>query len=284
MNTMGLWDDTDGFYYDVLRSRDGSKRPMRVRSVVGLVPLFAVMVIEPELLARLDRFQDRVEWFVANRPEYCASVAHVARERMPANTPLLLSIVPVDRLSRVLGPVFDPAEFLADHGLRSLSRAHLEQPFELDLGSGTVRVGYEPAESHSGLFGGNSNWRGPVWMPINAMAIEALRRFHRGCPVSFTVEYPSRSATPPQQLGAVADDLARRVVGLFLEGSNGRRPVFGDIARLQEDPRWHDQLLFHEYFHGDTGDGLGASHQTGWTGLVIDLLLRDAAHVTGQVR
>ncbi len=281
MNTMGLWDDVDGFYYDVIR--DGSEtRPLRVRSVVGLVPLFAVMVIEPDLLARLDRFQDRVAWFVTNRPEFCASVSQVDGRQMRTDVPLILSIVPAERLARVLRRVLDPAEFLSDHGLRSVSRWHLEHPFELALASGVARVDYEPAESRTGLFGGNSNWRGPVWMPINALTVEALRRFDAGLGSGFSIEHPSGSANAPVSLGAVADDVTRRLVALFRDDVAGRRPAFGDVGRMQHDVRWHDQLLFHEYFHGDTGAGLGASHQTGWTGLVIDLLLRRSAQITGR--
>lgn len=283
LNAGSLWDEVDGFYYDVVRGHDGSAHPLRVRSVVGLVPLFATMVIEPGLLAGLDRFQDRVAWFVTNRPELCASVSHVAPQRLRRDVPLVLSAVPAERLPRMLHRLFDPAEFLSAHGIRSLSRAHLAHPYEATMGGVTASVGYEPAESRSGLFGGNSNWRGPVWMPMNALVVESLRRLHEGFPWML-VEHPTGGGGSPSDLGVVADEISRRVVSLFLDDADGRRPAFGDVERLQRDPRWHDQLLFHEYFHGDTGAGLGASHQTGWTGLVIDLLRRRRSHVTGRDR
>ena len=268
LNNRGLWDDVDGFYYDVLRSSDGTTTPLRVRSVVGLVPLFATMVIEPDLIAGLDRFGDRVAWFVANRPELCASVSHVSRERLRRDAPLVLSAVPLERLRRLLDRLLDPTEFLSPHGVRSLSRFHLDHPFEITLGDTTARVDYEPAESRTNLFGGNSNWRGPVWMPMNLLTIESLRRLDTG--------YPALGVAD------AAEDIRRRLLSIFVDDERGRRPASGDIALLQEDPRWHDHLLFWEYFHGDTGAGLGASHQTGWTGLVIDLLCRPTSQVTGR--
>lgn len=279
LNNRGLWDEVDGFYYDVLRRDDGTSMPLRVRSVVGLVPLFATMVIEPDLVAGLDRFGDRVAWFVANRPDLCESVSHVSPDRLRHDTPLVLSAVPPDRLRRLLSRLFDADEFLSPNGVRSLSRAHLGSPFEITLGHTTARVDYEPAESRTNLFGGNSNWRGPVWMPMNLLVIESLRRLHVGYPSLTT---PDAAGHVGADLGAAADDLTRRILALFLDDADGRRPSFGDIGLLQKDRRWHDHLLFWEYFHGDTGAGLGASHQTGWTGLVIDLLCRPTSQVTGR--
>jgi hypothetical protein len=278
LNTMGLWDETDGFYYDILRRGNGEAVPLRARSIVGLIPMFGVLAIDPTLLESLPDFHARSDWFVQHRPQFCANVAHVPAGADHHEMPLRLSVVPPDRLRRILARALDPAEFLSDHGLRALSRAHLDHPFEVDLGSGTARVDYEPAESTTATFGGNSNWRGPVWMPVNVLAVEALRRFSISLG-EFTVPHPSLG--PDANLAAVADDLAHRLIGLFRSGTDGR-PVFSAHPVLRDDPRWRDQLLFHEYFHGDTGAGLGASHQTGWTGLVIDLLLRHTAMLTAR--
>jgi hypothetical protein len=208
-------------------------------------------------------------WFVTNKPEYGDHIAHTT---VPGHADrLLLSVVDADRLKRLLSYVLDPREMLSDHGIRSLSKVYGEHPFTMDLGGQPATIDYEPAESTNYLFGGNSNWRGPVWFPLNYLLIEALDRFHHYLGEGFTVEHPVGSGRT-LTLRAVADDLARRLVSIFLPGADGRRPVFGPYDKMQTDPRWKDQLLFHEYFHGDTGAGLGASHQTGWTGLVLDLV------------
>jgi hypothetical protein len=234
-----------------------------------VVALFAVTVLNPALLARLPSFAARLRWFIDNRPDYAVHCEHVT---VPGEGDrLLLSIVDETRLRRVLSRVLDPDEMLSDHGIRSLSRFHREHPFSLELGGMTATVDYEPAESTNFLFGGNSNWRGPVWFPLNYLLILALDRFDGYFGASLTVDHPAGSGSRVR-LRSVADDLARRLVSIFLPDADGRRPVFGPYELLQRDPNWNGQLLFHEYFHGDTGAGLGASHQTGWTGLVLDLI------------
>ena len=269
METQGLWNADDGFFYDVVQFDGGDQLPVRVRSMVGVVPLFAVTVLEPELLTRLPSFARRLSWFVENKPEYAA---HVADMTVPGHAGRrLLSVVNEDQLRRVLSRCLAPDELLSDHGVRSMSMYHRDHPFSMDLGGMTASVDYEPAESTNFLFGGNSNWRGPVWFPLNYLLIEALDRFHGYFGDSLTVEHPTGSGHFIN-LHAIADDLATRLVSIFLPGSGGRRPVFGGYELFQQDPAWHDLLPFHEYFHGDTGAGLGASHQTGWTGLVLDLI------------
>ena len=273
----GLWDEEDGFYYDVLHQPDGSRLPMRARSMVGLIPLYAVMVLEPELLAKVPEFATRMKWFVDHKLHFSRACAHSAERLGRASEErTLLSVVSPERLVRILGRLSDPEEFLGDHGVRALSRWHRDHPLEVSINGIMASVDYEPGESTTGLFGGNSNWRGPVWLPVNLLVIESLRGYHDFLGDEFTVEHPVGSGQQ-RTLAEVADDLAKRLVGLFLEGADGRRPVFGGAERFQTDPDWHDLLWFSEYFHGDTGAGLGASHQTGWTGLVADLLLRGSA-------
>jgi hypothetical protein len=269
MESQGLWDEEDGFFYDVVQVDGSNQIPVRVRSMVGVVALFAVTVLDPALMARLPSFARRLSWFVENKPEFSSCVGHMT---VPgAGDRHLLSIVSPDRLQRILSRCLDPEEMLSDHGLRSVSRYHRDHPFTLDLGGHTGTVDYEPAESTNFLFGGNSNWRGPVWFPLNYLLIDSLDRYHSYLGDRFTVEHPVGSGHRAP-LREVADDLARRLVAIFLRDPAGKRPVFGGYETLQSDPRWRDQLLFHEYFHGDTGAGLGASHQTGWTGLVLDLI------------
>ncbi|HET9076816.1 MAG TPA: hypothetical protein VFN68_07780 [Acidimicrobiales bacterium] len=269
MESQGLWDDTDGYYYDVLQLDGGSAVPVRVRSMVGVVALFAVTVLDPAVLHRLPSFRRRLEWFVENKPEYAEHCSHLT---IPGQEDrLLLSVVDATRLRRVLSYCLDQDELLSPHGLRSVSRYYASHPFSMTLDGMQATIDYEPAESTNYLFGGNSNWRGPVWFPLNYLLIEALDRFHAYFGDTLQVEHPTGSGTA-MPLSAVADDLARRLTSLFLQGPDGTRPVFGGYTRMQTDPRWKDQLFFHEYFHGDTGAGLGASHQTGWTGLVLDLI------------
>src|SRR5579862_1823078 len=252
----GLWDEEDGFFYDVWVGADGNRVPFRVRSVVGLIPLFAVTVIEPDVLERLTGFQARLKWFERHRPHFGMVCPHSTtddgRER------LMLSVVGADRLVQLLSRMVDEGEFLSDHGIRGLSKWHQQHPFSGDVDGMEARVDYEPAESTTGLFGGNSNWRGPVWFPINHLVVGALLRYHNYFGPDFTIEYPTGSGQQATLL-EVADDLARRLTRLFLAGPDGRRPVHGDAERFNTDPTWHDLIPFHEYFHGDTGAGLGAS-------------------------
>ncbi|MFI5226392.1 MAG: glucosidase [Candidatus Limnocylindrales bacterium] len=264
-----LWDPVDDWFYDILHLDSGELIPLRVRSIVGLIPLLAVETLEERVLEALPEFARRLRWFLANRPALASLVASWDEPGLGRRR--LLALVHGDRLRSVLGRMLDPAEFLSDHGIRSLSRYHRDHPFVLDLAGTTSTVSYEPAESRSGLFGGNSNWRGPVWFPINYLMIEALQKFDHYYGSSFTVEDPLGSGVQVP-LGSVADDLSRRLERLFVRGPDGRRAVFGDRTILQDDPAFRDLLLFHEYFDGDTGAGLGASHQTGWTALVAKLL------------
>ena len=269
METQGLWDDADGFFYDVLQIDGGTNIPVRVRSMVGVVALFAVTVLDPALLVRLPSFARRLDWFVDNKPQYGE---HCAHSTVPGQgNRLLLSVVSPERLRDVLRYCLDSEELLSDHGLRSVSRYYRDHPFSMNLGGVEATIDYEPAESTNFLFGGNSNWRGPVWFPLNYLLIEALGRYHAYFGDSFAVELPTGSGRSVP-LDRVADELARRLVSLFLPDGAGRRPVFGGYEKMQTDPEWRELLPFHEYFHGDTGAGLGASHQTGWTGLVLDLV------------
>jgi hypothetical protein len=274
MNDMGgagieLWNQEDGFFYDVLQMSNGSVTPLRVRSLVGLVPLFAVHVLEPEHTDRLPQFQRRMRWFLRNRPDL---QDHLARERRPdGRFRRLLSLVSGDRLRRVLRYMLDETEFLSRYGIRALSRYHQDHPYVFPVDGGDRRVAYEPAESTTGLFGGNSNWRGPIWFPMNFLLIEALQRFDYFYRGAFTVECPTGSGRQ-LTLGEVAVELSHRLTRIFLRDGEGRRPVHGSATRFQDDPHWRELVLFYEYFHGDTGAGIGASHQTGWTGLVAKLL------------
>jgi hypothetical protein len=265
----GLWDEADGFFYDVLKL-DGSAIPLRGRSVVGLLPLAAVTTVGSETLAALPDFAQRVAWFQANRAEGRAVVQHTESTADAGSR--MLAIVDEQRLRRLLGAMLDPDEFLSDHGLRGLSRRHRDQPLHVDLNNVTASLDYEPAESTTGLFGGNSNWRGPVWFPINYLLIGALRVYHRYLGDAFTVPCPGAGGRE-LTLAEVADELAGRLIAIFCRSPDGTRPVFGDYQRLRDDPAWRDLIPFHEYFHGDTGAGLGASHQTGWTGLVANLII-----------
>jgi Mannosylglycerate hydrolase MGH1-like glycoside hydrolase domain len=264
-----LWDDDDGFYYDVLHLPDGTCQPLRVRSMVGLIPLFAVETLEPELLDSLKAFKQRLEWFVDHRPDLTRNVASMRTRGMEQRR--LLSVVPLDRLRRILRYMLDEREFLSPFGIRSLSRIHRDHPFVLRLDGMAHTVDYEPAESTTEFFGGNSNWRGPVWFPANFLLVEALQRFHYYLGDGFTVECPTGSGRM-LTLAEVAVELSRRLSRLFLKDAHGRRAVFGDTEVFQRDPLWSELIPFHEYFNGDTGAGVGASHQTGWTALVAKLL------------
>jgi hypothetical protein len=268
IDQQGLWDEDAGFFHDVLHAGDGRKVPLRYRSAVGLVPLYAVATLPDAVLARYPAFVARSEWFLRYRADLWPGLE---RAGVSEHGERLLALVDAGRLERILTKVFDEAEFLSAHGVRSLSAAHRDAPYTFSIDGVTAQVDYEPAESRSGMFGGNSNWRGPIWLPLNYLLVVALRRFARHH-AHLTVELPTGSGQRVT-LDQAADELTRRVVGLFRAGPDGRRPVFGGYHLFQTDPAWHELLPFHEYFHGDTGAGLGASHQTGWTALVANLLL-----------
>jgi hypothetical protein len=270
-----LWNEEDGFFYDVLHLPDDTRQPLKIRSLVGLIPLLAVQTLEPAVLERHDGFRRRLEWFVEHRPDLTGDVACM---RTPGHQERrLLAIVDGDRLRRILHVMLDENEFLSPYGIRAISQAHRDRPYVLSVNGAEYRVDYEPGESSSGLFGGNSNWRGPIWFPINFLLVEALQKFHHYFGDAYTVECPTGSGRM-LTLWQVADELSRRLSQVFLEDANGRRPVFGADERFQRDPNWHDLIPFHEYFHGDTGAGVGASHQTGWTALVAKLLQQTGAH------
>jgi hypothetical protein len=274
MNDMGsggrsLWDEADGFYYDVLELPNGEEHFMKIRSMVGLIPLFAVETLEPEIVDRLPGFKRRMQWFMDNHTDVLDHIE--TTERSARGVRRLLSLVNRKRLRRVLSHMLDETEFLSPHGVRALSRYHLEHPYEVTVDGHVNRVQYEPAESSTGLFGGNSNWRGPIWFPVNYLLIESLQKFHHYFGEDFKVECPTRSSRECD-LWQVAAEISRRLVRIFARGEDGRRPVYGGTEMFQKDPHWKDLILFYEYFHGDNGAGIGASHQTGWTGLVAKLI------------
>ncbi len=269
----GLWDEADGFYYDQLLIEGRDTMPLRVRSLVGIIPLLAVEVLEQETIEKLPGFKKRMEWFLQNRPDLAQHVSCMSvREGGNCGLVRLLAIPSRARLERVLRHVLDVDEFLSPWGIRSMSRFYEEHPFQLLLDGANYEIGYEPAESRTSLFGGNSNWRGPVWFPINYLLIEALERYHHFFGDSFKVEFPTGSGTEPITLGEVAQQIAKRLSAIFTLNEDGRRPCFGDNFRYRDDPHWRDNLLFHEYFHADIGCGLGANHQTGWTALITRCL------------
>jgi hypothetical protein len=267
---VGLWDDEDEFFYDVLHLPGGAQVQMRVRSMVGLIPLFAVETLEPELLDRLPQFKRRLQWFLRYRPDLAALVSHWNIEGRGRRR--LLSVLRGHRIKAVLKRILDETEFLSDYGVRALSRLHAAEPYRLEVSGMEFTVRYQPAESDTGLFGGNSNWRGPIWFPVNYLLIESLQKFHHYYGDEYQIECPTGSGEF-LSMGKVAEELTRRLTRLFLRGADGRRPVFGTSERLQSDPHFRDHLLFYEYFHGDSGRGVGASHQTGWTGLIAKLLM-----------
>ena len=269
----GLWNKEDGFFYDVLKFPDGGHFPVKVRSMVGLIPLFAVETLEPGLLERLPGFKRRMDWFIDNRPDLTANVASMRTSGMAERR--LLSIVDAEQLRRMLQIMLDEQEFLSPHGIRALSRRHRDHPFILAIDGKEHRVDYEPAESTSGLFGGNSNWRGPVWFPMNYLLIESLQKFHHYFGNDLKVEFPSDSGNM-LTLAEVAAEISHRLTGIFLRDEQGQRPVYRGTPKFGSDSSWSDLILFYEYFHGDTGQGLGASHQTGWTALVTKLLQQSA--------
>ncbi len=266
-----LWDDDENFYYDSLITPDGSITRMKIRSFVGLIPLFATAVIQPEHLAKLPRFRRRLDWFIKFRPHLIANATVSASGTSSSREKLLLSIVNKDRLSSILEHMVDEDKFLSPFGLRSMSKEHADNPYIFTAGYEQYRIDYEPAESTSGLFGGNSNWRGPVWMPINYLMIESLRTYHEFWGEDYKIEYPLRSGEQVSLL-EISDDLSERLTRIFKRDENGRRPFNGGEDLFQTGVEWKDHILFYEYFHGDNGAGLGAAHQTGWTALVATLL------------
>jgi hypothetical protein len=266
---LGLWSDKDEFYYDVLNLPNGEMTPLKVRSMVGLIPLFAVETLDEELLQQLPEFAGRLQWFLNYRPDLAKLVSRWNEPGMGQRH--LLSLLRGHRMKCLLRRMLDETEFLSEFGIRAISRHHLEHPYEYWSNGSCLTVSYQPAESNSGLFGGNSNWRGPIWMPVNYLIIEALQKFHHYYGDDFKVECPTGSGQY-LTINGVAEEIARRLRRLFLKDQNGERPVLRSHDKLAKDPHFRDYILFHEYFHGDTGRGVGASHQTGWTGLVAKLL------------
>ncbi len=278
MNNIGgegleLWDRHDGFYYDVLHSPNGARMPMRVRSMVGLIPLFAVETLDSDIVDALPGFKRRMQWFIDNLPEFGEYIETITT---PTGVQRFLSLVNRKRLRQLLTVMLDEKEFLSPYGIRSLSKIHQENPYRINVDGTEHRVDYEPAESQTGLFGGNSNWRGPIWFPVNYLIIESLQKFdhffRNDCDHdNFQIECPTGSGKE-MDLWNVSQELSRRLINLFLQDENGQRPVNGSARKFQTDPHWRDLIMFYEYFHGDDGTGLGASHQTGWTGLVAKLI------------
>ena len=264
-----LWDAEDGFYYDVLRLPNGEEKCLKVRSLVGLMPLLAVATLDPETLDRLPSFKRKMEWFLDHRVDLCKKVASM---RVPGEQGRkLLAIVDRDKLRKLLNMMLDENEFLSPYGIRSISRYHEAHPFSMEIEGKRYTLDYEPAESTSRLFGGNSNWRGPIWFPINVLIIESLQKFHHYFGEEFKVECPTGSGQM-KTLWDVSIDLSERLVRIFERDDQGRRAVFGSCEKFQNDPHFRDYLFFHEYFHGNTGKGLGASHQMGWTGFIAKLI------------
>jgi hypothetical protein len=266
---IALWDEADGFYYDALRLSNGNHCLMKVRSLVGLIPLFAVSTIEPETLSQFPGFKKRTQWFLQNRPDLTQKIACMQTPGIGERR--LLSIPDIGKLRHILEKMLDEGEFLSPYGIRSVSKFHKENPYILTVDGTEYRVDYEPAESSTGMFGGNSNWRGPVWFPMNFLIIESLQKFHHYLGDDFKVECPTGSGKM-MNLKEVAIELSQRLIRLFLKDSSGQRPIYGGMQKFQTDSHWRELILFPEYFHGDNGAGIGAMHQTGWTGLVAFLI------------
>jgi Glycosyl hydrolase family 63 C-terminal domain len=264
-----MWDEEDGFFYDVLRRPDGTATRLKVRSMVGLLPFCAVTVFEGQLIKKYPQVVPRLRHFLEARPELTAFI-HDPSKRGQAGRQLA-AILDERKLRRVLARMLDENEFLSAYGIRSLSKYHAENPFEFRAGHQDYRVSYLPAESDSGMFGGNSNWRGPIWMPVNGLIIRALLQYYAFYGDDFTIECPTGSGHR-MTLYEVANEISSRLSRIFLRDADGRRPVYGGTDKFHEDPHWRDLILFYEYFHGDNGAGLGASHQTGWTGIVARMM------------
>jgi hypothetical protein len=265
---LSLWNQEDGFFYDVLHLPNGERWPLRVRSMVGLIPLYAIRTLDSDLLDRMPAFKRRMEWFIRNRPDLTENLACMHTEGMKSRRQF--SVVNREQLQRILELMLDEHEFLSEHGIRAVSKYHQRNPYVLRLNKGEHSVQYEPGESTTGLFGGNSNWRGPIWFPVNYLLVESLRRFAGYYGPTMQVECPTGSGHM-MTLEEVADHVSQRLVSVFKKDASGRRPVHGDRGRWS-DPHWRDLIQFHEYFHGDSGAGIGASHQTGWTALVANMI------------
>src|SRR6202171_460788 len=264
-----LWDDADGFYYDVLKLPNGEEHFLKIRSMVGLIPLFAVETLEPEIVDCLPGFKRRMQWFIDNHPDVPEHIEMTQRSARGVRR--LLTLANRKQLKRMLSRMLDESEFLSPYGVRALSRFHKDHPYEVHVNGNTNRVNYEPAESATGTFGGNSNWRGPIWFPVNYLLVESLQKYHHYYGEDFKVECPTHSSEE-SDLWQVAGEMSRRLIHIFLRDSSGRRAAVGGMEIFQSDPFWKDLILFHEYFHGDNGSGLGANHQTGWTGLIAKLI------------
>ncbi len=264
-----LWNKEDEFFYDVMYLDQKYDRQIRIRSMVGLIPLFAVEVLEPDLVKSLPEFSERLSWFLNYRKDLASLVS---RWHIPGKGDRrLLSLLRGHRMKRLLYRMLDETEFLSDYGVRSLSKYYQEHPYSMNLGNNSYTINYEPAEAETGLFGGNSNWRGPIWFPANFLIIESLQRFHHYYGDEFKIEYPTGS-NKYFTLQEIASALTERITKLFTRNAEGKRPVYGSNEKFQNDPHFKDYFQFYEYFNGDTGEGLGASHQTGWTGLIAKLL------------
>jgi len=264
-----LWDEHDEFFYDVLRTPDGARTVLRVRSMVGLIPLFAVEVLDQEIFDSMPEFTERLQWFLQNRPDLANLISRWTEKGKGERH--LLSLLRGHRMKQLLKRMLDESEFLSAYGIRALSRYHLDNPYKLLTKGNEFTVKYTPAESDNSLFGGNSNWRGPIWFPVNYLLIESLQRFHHYYGDDFKIEHPSGSGTF-KTLQEIADDLADRMINIFKRNPEGKRPLYGNYEALQQDEHFRDYIFFYEYFHGDNGSGLGATHQTGWTGLVAKLI------------
>jgi len=264
-----MWDEEDGFFYDVLRLPSGGGQRLKVRSMVGLLPLCAVTVFEGEVLNKYPELVPRMRRFLEARPELTTFIHDPSRQGQGGRR--LASILDERKLRRVLAKMLDEEEFLSPYGIRSISRFHDAHPYIFNVDQQEYRVSYLPAESDSGMFGGNSNWRGPIWMPVNGLIVRALLQYYAYYGDSFTIECPTGSGRF-MTLYQVAEELSRRLSAIFLKDAEGHRPVYGGTRKFQDDPHWRDHILFYEFFHGDNGAGLGASHQTGWTGIIARLM------------
>ena len=275
MDTQGMWDDVDGLFYDRLVTPDGNVVPVKVRSMVGIIPMLAAAVVDEEMIQQSLAVSKQFPRLLRDQglDDLDKLSASGLLHGEPGKRRLLLGVVSMERLERIFAKLFDEREFLAPYGLRAISAYHLEHPYELDVEGIRATIDYEPAESTTAMFGGNSNWRGPLWFPVNFLVIGALERYQRFFEDSFKMEYPTRSGHM-LTLGEIAHDLRQRLTSIFLVDDDGRRPCFGGTERFQTDPAWKDNLFFHEYFHGDNGAGLGATHQTGWTGVIADIIRR----------
>jgi hypothetical protein len=267
----GMWDEEDGFYYDLLRLPDGSAQRLKVRSMVGLLPLCATTVVEKSTRELIPRTVARVNERLRRIPELKETIHPTGPGHFGVAERGIMALLNPDRLRRILAKMLDENEFLSPYGIRSLSKFHEQHPFVVHVNGQEYRVDYLPAESNTGMFGGNSNWRGPIWMPVNALIIRALLNFYLYYGDSFKIECPTGSGKM-MNLFDVGKEIGGRLTRIFTQDEHGRRPVYGGTEKFQSDPNWRDHILFYEYFHGDNGAGLGASHQTGWTGLVAKII------------